>query len=83
MLACHPRAPLRLPWAMELLGFQPAAYSSLGNDADGLRLSRKRTIYMLKMAAKVINRSVGPKDANFRGFVNPLIINTLQKSRAI
>ena len=39
-----------------------------GNDADGLRLSRMRTIYMLKMAAKVINRSVGPKDANFRGF---------------
>ena len=38
-----------------------------GNDADGLRLSRKRTIYMLKMAAKVSNRSVGPKDANFRG----------------
>ena len=39
-----------------------------GNDADGLRLSRKRTIYMLKMAAKVSNRSVGRKDANFRGF---------------
>ena len=39
-----------------------------GNDADGLRLSRKRTIYMLKMAAKVSNRSVGPKDAHFRGF---------------
>ena len=39
-----------------------------GNDADGLRLSRKRTIYMLKMAAKVSNRSVGRKDAHFRGF---------------
>jgi hypothetical protein len=40
----------------------------LGNDADGLRLSRKRTIYMLKMDAKVSNRSFGRKDANFRGF---------------
>ena len=39
-----------------------------GNDANGLRLSRKRTIYMLKMAAKVTNRSVGRKDAHFRGF---------------
>ena len=38
------------------------------NDADGLRLSRKRTIYMLKIGAKVSNRSVGRKDANFRGF---------------
>ena len=38
------------------------------NDADGLRLSRKRTIYMLKMGAKVSNRSVGRKDASFRGF---------------
>ena len=32
-----------------------------GNDADGLGLSRKRTIYMLKMGAKVSNRSVGRK----------------------
>jgi hypothetical protein len=39
-----------------------------GNDADGPRLSRKRTIYMLKMGAKVTNRSVGRKYANFRGF---------------
>ena len=39
-----------------------------GNDADGLRLSRKRTIYMLKIGAKVSNRSVGRKDAIFRGF---------------
>ena len=39
-----------------------------GNDADGLRLSRKRTIYMLKMGSKVSNRSVGRKDAHFRGF---------------
>ena len=39
-----------------------------GNDADGLRLSRKRTIYMLKMGSKVSNRSVGRKDAIFRGF---------------
>ena len=39
-----------------------------GNDADGLRLSRKRTIYMLKIGAKVSNRSVGRKYANFRGF---------------
>ena len=39
-----------------------------GNDADGLRLSRMRTIYMLKMGAKVTNRSVGRKDANFQGF---------------
>ena len=39
-----------------------------GNDAEGLRLSRKRTIYMLKMGAKVSNRSFGPKDAHFRGF---------------
>ena len=39
-----------------------------GNDADGLRLSRKRTIYMLKMGSKVSNRSVGQKDAHFRGF---------------
>ena len=38
------------------------------NDTDGLRLSRKRTIYMLKMGAKVTNRSFGRKDANFRGF---------------
>ena len=38
------------------------------NYADGLGLSRKRTIYMLKMGAKVINRSVDPKDAHFRGF---------------
>ena len=38
------------------------------NDADGLRLSRKRTIYMLKMGLKVSNRSVGRKYANFRGF---------------
>ena len=38
------------------------------NDTDGLRLSRKRTIYMLKMGAKVSNRSVGRKDANFQGF---------------
>ena len=52
-----------------------------GNDADGLRLSRMRTIYMLKMGAKVTNRSFGPKDANFRGFVKPLIINTLQKNK--
>ena len=36
--------------------------------ADGLRLSRIRTIYMLKMGAKVTNRSVGRKDAHFRGF---------------
>ena len=40
----------------------------LGNGADGLRLSRKRTIYMLKMGAKVTNRSFGRKDAIFRGF---------------
>ena len=53
------------------------------NGADGLRLSRKRTIYMLKMGAKVSNRSVGRKDAIFRGFVKPLIINTLQKSRVV
>jgi hypothetical protein len=39
-----------------------------GNDADGLRLSRKRTNYMLKMGAKVTNQSFGRKDANFRGF---------------
>ena len=39
-----------------------------GNDADGLRLSRKRTIYMLKMGSKVSNRSFGRKDAHFRGF---------------
>ena len=39
-----------------------------GNDADGLRLSRMRTIYMLKMGAKVSNRSVGRKDAHFQGF---------------
>ena len=39
-----------------------------GNDADGLRLSRMRTIYMLKIGSKVTNRSFGPKDANFRGF---------------
>jgi hypothetical protein len=39
-----------------------------GNDADGLGLSRKRTIYMLKIGAKVSNRSVGRKDAIFRGF---------------
>ena len=32
-----------------------------GNDADGLGLSRMRTIYMLKMGAKVSNRSVGRK----------------------
>ena len=38
------------------------------DDADGLRLSRKRTIYMLKMGAKVTNRSFGRKDAIFRGF---------------
>ena len=43
-------------------------YTLLGNDADGLGLSRKRTIYMLKMGSKVSNRSFGPKDANFRGF---------------
>ena len=41
-----------------------------GNDADGLGLSRKRTIYMLKMGAKVSNRSVGRKDAHFRGGVS-------------
>ena len=41
----------------------------LGNDADGLRLSRKRTIYMLKMGLKVSNRSFGRKYANFRGGV--------------
>ena len=39
-----------------------------GNNTDGLRLSRKRTIYMLKMGAKVTNRSFGRKDANFRRF---------------
>ena len=39
-----------------------------GNGADGLRLSRKRTIYMLKIGLKVSNRSFGRKDANFRGF---------------
>ena len=39
-----------------------------GNDADGLRLSRMRTIYMLKMGSKVSNRSFGRKDAHFRGF---------------
>ena len=39
-----------------------------GNDADGLRLSRKRTIYMLKMGSKVTNRSVGRKDAIFQRF---------------
>ena len=39
-----------------------------GNDADGLRLSSKRTIYMLKMGAKVSNLSFGRKDAIFRGF---------------
>ena len=39
-----------------------------GNDADGLRLSRKRTIYMLKIGLKVSNRSVGRKEAIFRGF---------------
>ena len=43
-------------------------YTLLGNDANGLRLSRKRTIYMLKMGAKVSNRSVGRKEAIFRGF---------------
>ena len=32
-----------------------------GNGADGLRLSRKRTIYMLKIGAKVSNRSFGRK----------------------
>ena len=39
-----------------------------GNDADGLRLSRKRTIYTLKMGAKVSIRYFGRKDAHFRGF---------------
>ena len=39
-----------------------------GNGAAGLRLSRMRTIYMLKMGSKVNNRSVGRKDAHFRGF---------------
>ena len=58
-----------MPWAMELLGFQPAAYTLPGTDADGLRLSRKRTIYMLKMGSKVSNRSFGRKDAYFRGFL--------------
>ena len=57
-----------MPWAMELLGFQPAAYAPLGNGADGLRLSRKRTIYMLKIGLKVSNWSFGRKDAIFRGF---------------
>ena len=41
---------------------------SVSNDADGLRLSRKRTIYMLKIGLKVSNRSVGRKDAHFWGF---------------
>ena len=39
-----------------------------GNGADGLGLSRKRTIYMLKIGLKVSNRSFGRKDVNFRGF---------------
>ena len=43
-------------------------YTLLGNDANGLRLSIKRTIYMLKMGAKVSNWSFGRKDAHFRGF---------------
>ena len=43
-------------------------YTLPGNDADGLRLSRMRTIYMLKMGAKVSNWSFGRKDAYFRGF---------------
>ena len=43
-------------------------YTLLGYDADGLRLSRKRTIYMLKTGAKVTNRSFGRKEAHFRGF---------------
>ena len=43
-------------------------YTLLGNDANGLRLSIKRTIYMLKMGAKVSNWSFGRKYANFRGF---------------
>ena len=38
------------------------------NYADGLGLSRKRTIYMLKMGLKVSNRSVGRKDTHFQGF---------------
>ena len=37
---------------------------------------------MLKMAAKVTNWSFGRKDANFRGFVKPLTVNTLQKLSA-
>ena len=41
-----------------------------GNEADGLRLSRMRTIYMLKMGAKVTNRSVGRKEAIFRGVLS-------------
>ena len=37
-----------------------------GNSTD--RLSRMRTIYMLKIGSKVSNRSFGRKDAHFRGF---------------
>ena len=43
-------------------------YTLFGNDADGLRLSRKRTIYMLKIGLKVSNRSFGRKYAHFLGF---------------
>ena len=61
-------APAVLFASYFIISFPFTMYTLLGNDADGLRLSRKRTIYMLKMGSKVSNRSFGPKDANFRGF---------------
>ena len=61
-------APAALFASYLIIFFPFTMYTLLGNDADGLGLSRKRTIYMLKMGLKVSNRSVGRKDAHFRGF---------------
>ena len=60
-------APAVLFASYLIISFPFTIYTLPGNDADGLRLSRKRTIYTLKMGAKVSNRSFGRKDAHFRG----------------
>ena len=61
-------APAALIASYFIIFFPFTMHTLLGNDADGLGLSRMRTIYMLKMGSKVSNRSFGRKDANFRGF---------------
>ena len=51
--ACpQPRAPLRLPWAMELLGFQPAAHANIVQLAAHANIVLPASVHVLMKIRK-------------------------------